>query len=65
MLEKKELEKKLNKYRIEHRELDKKINHMIELGSYQIDIQRLKKKKLWLKDQIAIIEDQLIPDIIA
>jgi len=50
----------------EHRDLDDAINALIELGSsQQMQIARLKRSKLAKKDQIATIEDQLIPDIIA
>jgi hypothetical protein len=33
--------------------------------AYQLEITRMKKRKLWLKDEIARIEDQIFPDIIA
>lgn len=50
----------------EHRDLDAAIDAMINSGTYdQIQIQRLKKRKLHLKDEIARIEDELYPDIIA
>ncbi|WP_299280991.1 DUF465 domain-containing protein [uncultured Tateyamaria sp.] len=52
--------------RQEHRDLDEAIRAMQELGTAdQLTIQRLKKKKLQLKDKIAIIDDRLTPDIIA
>ncbi|WP_299152048.1 DUF465 domain-containing protein [uncultured Tateyamaria sp.] len=52
--------------RQEHRDLDEAIRAMQDLGtSDQLTIQRLKKKKLQLKDKIAIIDDRLTPDIIA
>lgn len=51
---------------MEHRDLDDAINALIELGSsQQMQIARLKRTKLNKKDQIAALEDQLIPDIIA
>jgi len=50
----------------EHRDLDEAITALIEKGTADpLTIQRLKKKKLRLKDLIAIIEDRLTPDIIA
>lgn len=50
----------------EHRKLDSEIRRMIEDGSYdQLKIQRLKRKKLRLKDEIIVIESKLLPDIIA
>lgn len=50
----------------EHRDLDAAIDALTGAGSTdQLQIARLKKRKLRLKDQIAIVEDQLLPDIIA
>ncbi len=56
----------LEVFRREHRELDESIRVMQERGTAdQLMLQRLKKKKLALKDIIARIEDRLTPDIIA
>ena len=50
----------------EHRDLDEAVLALEERGIRdQLTIQRLKKKKLALKDKIAVIEDRLTPDIIA
>lgn len=50
----------------EHRDLDEALTAMQERGtSDQLTMVRLKKKKLMLKDQIARIQDELTPDIIA
>lgn len=50
----------------EHRDLDEAVKALEERGiGDQLTIQRLKKKKLALKDKIAVIEDRLTPDIIA
>jgi hypothetical protein len=50
----------------EHRDLDSAIAALVEKSSSdQIQIQRLKKRKLWLKDEIARLDDLIIPDIIA
>jgi hypothetical protein len=50
----------------EHRDLDAAIMSMAERNSTdQLRLTRLKKRKLQLKDQIARIEDQLLPNIIA
>ncbi|MGD0867188.1 MAG: DUF465 domain-containing protein [Rhizomicrobium sp.] len=50
----------------EHRDLDTAIAAMIDSGVRdQLQLSRLKKRKLQLKDQIARIEDALLPDIIA
>lgn len=61
-----EMRKRLGALRIEHRDLDAAIDALESAGSTdQLQIARLKKRKLLLKDQIARIEDYLIPDIIA
>lgn len=61
-----ELRKRLEILKIEHRDLDAAIEALAAAGSTdQLQIARLKKRKLVLKDQIAQIEDYLIPDIIA
>lgn len=61
-----ELRRELLQLRQEHRDLDAAIATMVETGSADtIRIQRLKKRKLFLKDRIAAIEDRLLPDIIA
>jgi hypothetical protein len=57
---------KLEVLRIEHRDLDEVIDRLIERAPFdQLQLQRLKKRKLGLKDQITKLESQLIPDIIA
>lgn len=61
-----EMRKHLELLRIEHRDLDTAIAALNASGaSDQLQIARLKKRKLKLKDQISQIEDYLIPDIIA
>ncbi|WP_093811123.1 YdcH family protein [Stappia sp. ES.058] len=56
----------LAKLRQEHRDLDMAISAMNETGrSDALQMQRLKKKKLSLKDRITTLEDKLLPDIIA
>jgi hypothetical protein len=50
----------------EHRDLDAAIEALLHLGAGdRLQIQRLKKRKLALRDRLAILEDQLTPDIIA
>ena len=50
----------------EHRDLDDVIARITEGGPFdQLQIRRLKKRKLLLKDQISQLESQLLPDIIA
>ncbi len=62
----KELTKQRTVLLSEHRDLDAAIAALTESGSTdQLQIARLKKRKLRLKDQISAIEDQLVPDIIA
>ena len=52
--------------RQEHRDLDDAIHALQETGkSDMLTIKRLKKQKLGLKDKIAVLEDRVIPDIIA
>ena len=61
-----ELRKRLAHLRTEHRDLDAAIAALSGAGSGdQLQIARLKKRKLRLKDQISLIEDYLTPDIIA
>lgn len=50
----------------EHRRLDDEINTLTEQGAAdQLEIARLKKRKLLLKDEIQVLSDRIIPDIIA
>ena len=61
-----EMRKRLEMLKVEHRDLDAAIEALAAAGaSDQLQIARLKKRKLKLKDQIALIQDYLIPDIIA
>jgi hypothetical protein len=61
-----QIAKRLEILRIEHRDLDSAIAALFETGSTdQLQLARLKKRKLRLRDEIAMIEDQMIPDIIA
>ena len=56
----------LEQLRVEHRDLDDAIEALrMKAVTDQLQIARLKKKKLLLKDRIIRLEDQLIPDIIA
>ena len=55
---------KLRQLRIEHRDLDEVISRLsLDLHVDQLQLKRLKKRKLMLKDQIARLESQLIPDL--
>jgi hypothetical protein len=60
------LKAKLAALRKEHRDLDEVITRLTACAPVdQLELQRLKKRKLLLKDQIAKIESELLPDIIA
>lgn len=60
------LQRKLAELKSEHRDLDDVIVQISETAPFdQIQIKRLKKRKLLLKDQITRIESRLLPDIIA
>lgn len=61
-----ELRRELENLKLEHRDLDDVIAQLSEAAQFnQLQLQRLKKRKLGLKDQIARIESKLLPDIIA
>ncbi|MEH3039338.1 MAG: DUF465 domain-containing protein [Sphingomonas paucimobilis] len=61
-----DLEQRLGLLRIEHRDLDDAIAALGMAAQVdQLQLARLKRRKLRLRDEIAVIEDQLIPDIIA
>lgn len=49
----------------EHADFDAAINAMISVGCDALSIQRMKKKKLFIKDRLSALEDKIIPDIIA
>jgi hypothetical protein len=60
------LEREVERLREEHRDLDAAISALTELGiPDQLQLQRLKKRKLVLRDRIAYLDDQTTPDIIA
>ncbi len=64
--EERELREQLARLQQEHRDLDVAICALQDTpGSDLLQVQRLKKRKLYLKDRISFIEDQLTPDIIA
>ena len=57
--------RRLHELRSEHRDLDSVIARLTDSLSDQLQVQRLKKRKLLLKDEIAWLESRLIPDSIA
>ncbi|ODU21382.1 MAG: DUF465 domain-containing protein [Sphingomonas sp. SCN 67-18] len=57
---------RLTMLRVEHRDLDMAIAVLLDTPrGDQLQLARLKKRKLRLRDEIAMLEGQLIPDIIA
>jgi hypothetical protein len=61
-----ELRATLLRLKQEHRDLDSAINALEDSGRADaLQLKRLKKKKLSLRDEISRVEDQLLPDIIA
>jgi hypothetical protein len=60
------LDRELERLRQEHRDLDAAIFALERVGSPDmLQVQRLKKRKLQLKDRITLLSDRLTPDIIA
>ena len=57
--------RRLHELRSEHRDLDTVIARFDGSAVDQLQLQRLKKRKLKLKDEIAWLEGRLVPDIIA
>lgn len=64
--EERELKALLERLRQEHRDLDSAIEALHGIpGNDQLQLARLKKRKLALKDRIGFVEDEILPDIIA
>ncbi len=63
--EKQRIREQLEELKLEHRDLDEAIHHMTKTIHTQMQISRLKKRKLCLKDEIIKLENILIPDILA
>jgi hypothetical protein len=60
------MENESERLRQEHRDLDSAIEALLAVGTIdQLQVQRLKKRKLILRDRLAILQDLLTPDIIA
>ncbi len=65
-MNKESLSERLERLRVEHSGLDHRIDEMCSEGVYDdIQILRLKKQKLAIKDQMGRLESDLVPDIIA
>ena len=65
-MDEEQIARRLDALRVEHRDLDAAIDALAATGSTdQLQIARLKKRKLRLRDEMAVLEDALIPDIIA
>lgn len=65
-MEDSEIRRRIELLRMEHRDLDAAIDALRATGSTdQLQLARMKKRKLRLRDEISLLEDQLIPDIIA
>ena len=61
-----EMKRRLNEMKVEHRDLDDVIDRLIDQAPFdQLQVQRLKKRKLMLKDQILRLESSILPDITA
>jgi len=57
---------KIQELKTQHRDLDDSINALMAVGATdRLQIMRLKKQKLSLKDRITALENQILPDIIA
>lgn len=61
-----EMKRRLADLKTEHRDLDDVIARLLEKAPFdQLQLQRLKKRKLLLKDEMLRLESRLLPDIIA
>ena len=60
------IRRRIVELKVEHRDLDDAIEYLISTGTFEeLKIKRMKKRKLQLKDDIARLENTLIPDILA
>lgn len=64
--ERAEIEKRVRELEVEHSDLDDIIDQLVHMPAQdQLQLRRLKKRRLFLKDALARLRDRLIPDIIA
>jgi hypothetical protein len=60
------IQRHIERLREEHRDLDAAIDALLRAGQAdQLQVQRLKKRKLVLRDRLSRLEDEMTPDIIA
>ena len=65
-MDEREITGRLEMLRVEHRDLDAAIDALAAAPvTDQLQVARLKKRKLRLRDEMSFLEDQLVPDIIA
>lgn len=58
------IQRRIEELQLEHRDLDMAIRVLTEtIGHDELQLRRIKKRKLLLKDQITYLESQLVPDI--
>ena len=61
-----DIRKRVVELKLEHRDLDDAIDQLVEIGTFEeLKIKLMKRRKLQLKDDIARLENTLIPDILA
>jgi len=61
-----DIRKRVCELKLEHRDLDDALEHLASAGTFEeLRLKRMKKRKLQLKDDIARLENTLIPDILA
>ncbi|MFS0771106.1 DUF465 domain-containing protein [Sphingomonas sp. 1P08PE] len=65
-MDEEQIRERLDGLKLEHRDLDAAIAALAAIGSLdQVQLARLKKRKLRLRDEMSMLEDELLPDIIA
>jgi hypothetical protein len=66
MADPKEIQRRIIELEVEHRDLDAVIHLLLhEAGHDELQLRRLKKRKLQLKDHLTLLKMQLIPDTLA
>lgn len=63
-METQQIKQRIIELQIEHRDLDEAIDRMVvQPGADELKLRRLKKRKLQIKDSIALLQMQLVPDV--